>query len=84
MPKNLDTFRKVYSNSVQGFHFLNDEEKAQEATGQTVAHVGRIVKNSFQGPVPAGERVDHKQQREYQGLMMKAQTVVKMLDQVPQ
>ena len=60
------------------------KEKAQEASGQTVSHVGRIVGSSFQGPVPAGEKVDHKKQNEYRGLMMNAQAVIAKLAKDPQ
>ena len=60
MPKNLDNFRKAYSNSCQGFHLLSSEEKGQEAEGKAINNAGRIIKSSFQGPVPEGERVDHK------------------------
>ena len=76
MPKNLDNFRKVYSNSCQGFHLLTDAEKSQEANGKSIGNAGHIVKSSFQGPVPEGERVDHKKQHKFQGMMTKAQAVV--------
>ena len=83
MPKDLTTFRKAFSSSVQGFHLLNEAEAKQEAKGETVASAGRIVQNPFQGPVPMGERVDFDQQQEYQTFMMRAQAVVNTLEKLP-
>ena len=82
MPKNLDLFRKAYSNSYQGFHVLTDKEKKDEAAGNIGSDAGRTIESSFQGPIPEGEKVDYEKQKEFQGLMTKAQTAVDQLSNV--